>query len=232
MALVKFGGGIVGMSGSIGGTVFGRNRSGAIARARTTPVNPKTARQSAIRAIMAAISQAWFATLTAAERATWAVFASNVPSTNKLGEVINLSGYNQYIKSNVAAANSGLAAIATAPTIFTLPGEDTAFASTISEASQEISIALDDTADWLDETGGAMIIQMGMPQNDSIMFFGGPWRHAGVIVGDDTTPPTTPAVVGCPFPVAAEQKVWTRGRTIRADGRLSDWFRVDSIVGA
>ena len=232
MALVKFGGGVVQMSGSIGGTTYGRNRYGNIARARTTPVNANTARQSAIRAIMSSVSQSWFSALTAAQRAAWGVYASNVPATNKLGEVIYLSGYNQFIKSNVAAQNAGLPAISDAPTIFTLPGEDTSFAVAISVASQELSVTIDESDDWLDEAGGAMIIQMGLPQNDSIEFFGGPYRHADSIDGDDTTPPTTPATVACPYVVAAEQKVWTRGRIIRADGRLSDWFRVNSIVGA
>jgi hypothetical protein len=232
MALVKFGGGVVQMSGSIGGTTYGRNRYGNIARARTTPVNANTARQSAIRAIMSSVSQSWFSILTASQRAAWGVYASNVAATNKLGEVIYLSGYNQFIKSNVAAQNAGLAAISDAPTIFTLPGEDTSFAVEISVASQELSVTVDDTDDWLDEVGGAIIVQMGMPQNDSIEFFGGPYRHADSIDGDATTPPTIPAIIACPFPVAADQKVWTRGRIIRADGRLSDWFRVNSIVGA
>ncbi|GAI01350.1 unnamed protein product, partial [marine sediment metagenome] len=45
MALIKYGGGIVQISGSIAGTVFARNKMGNYARPRTKPVNPRTARQ-------------------------------------------------------------------------------------------------------------------------------------------------------------------------------------------
>ncbi len=232
MALVRLGGIAVDARGSIGGIVFSRNASGNYVRIRTTPVNPRSARQDAIRAIWSEVSQKWFSLLTDAQRAEWAVFASNVPAKNKLGQVINLSGFNQFQKSNVAAANAGLAVLPDGPAIFTLPGEDTSFAVAISEATQELSVTFDDARTWLDEDDSAMIIQMGIPKNDSINFFDGPYRHAGVILGDGVTAPTSPATIATPFPVVANQKVWTRGLIIKNDGRMSDWFRVDSIVGA
>ena len=230
--LLKFGGIVSDARGSLGGTVFSRNKSGAYARQRTAPINPQSSRQSAIRAIMADVSQSWFDSLSGAQRSEWAVYASNVPAKNKLGESINLSGFNQYVKSNVAAMNASLAAVLDGPAIFTLPGEDTSFDSAISEATQLLSITFDDARAWVDEDESGMIIQMGIPQNDSIEFFDGPWRHAGTIPGDGTTAPTTPATIAVPFPVVANQKVWTRGRIFRNDGRMSDWFRVDSIAGA
>jgi hypothetical protein len=232
MALIRLGGIAIDARGSVGGIVFSRNASGNYVRARITPVNPQSARQDAIRAIWAEVSQKWFSLLTDAQRSEWAVYAANVPTTNKLGQVINLSGFNMFQKSNVAAANAGLPVLDDGPAIFTLPGEDTSFAVAISEASQELSVTFDDTRDWVDEDDSAMIIQMGIPKNDSINFFDGPYRHAGVILGDGTTAPTTPATITVPFPVVANQKVWTRGLIIKNDGRMSDWFRVDSIAGA
>jgi hypothetical protein len=230
--LVKWGGGIVDGRGSIGGTTFSRNRYGAIARARTKPVNPKTALQSAVRALMATISQAWFALVSIAQRADWAVYAANVPAKNKLGEVINLTGFNMFVKSNMAAQNAGLPQILDGPAVFTLPGEDPTFAVVASEATQDLACTFDALAAWVDEDDAALIVQMGIPQNDSINFFDGPWRHAGAILGDGTTPPVTGDSVTAPFPIVAGQKIFTRARIILADGRLSDWFRVDSICGA
>lgn len=232
MALVKFGGGITEMRGSIGGTVFSRNKSGAIARQRTTPINPKSALQSAIRALQSVVAQAWRSATSAAQKAAWAVFAANVPAKNKLGEVINLSGFNQYVKSNMTAQNAGLPAIAGAPIVFTLPGEDPTVTGVVSEGSQDIAVAFDDARDWVDEDDAAMIVQMGIPQDDSIEFFDGPWRHAGAILGDNTTAPTTPEQVAVPFPVAAGQKIFIRTKIIRADGRVSDSFQVSAIAGA
>jgi hypothetical protein len=232
MALVKFGGGITEMRGSIGGSVFSRNRSGATVRARTTPVNPKTALQSAIRAIISFVSQSWRTATTAAQKAGWAVYAANVPAKNKLGEVISLSGFNQYVKSNVAAQNAGLTAILSAPSVFTLPGEDSTLAAVISEGSQEIAVTFDATREWVDEDNAGLLIYMGMPQDDSIEFFDGPWRYAGIISGDGTAPPVTGDAVAVPFPVVADQKVFVQARIIRADGRLSDTFRSSTIAGA
>lgn len=231
MALVKFGGGITEMRGSIGGTVFSRNKSGAIARQRTTPINPKTALQSAIRAILAFVSQLWRTGTSAAQKAAWAVFAANVEAKNKLGEVIHLSGFNQFVKSNTAIKNAGLAAISDAPTVFTLPGEDPLFATAIDAGTGKISVTFDDARDWVDEDEAAMLVYMGLPQDDSIGFFDGPWRYAGSIEGDGVTAPTTPdANIDVPFPVADGQKVWVKAKILRADGRLSDSFRFDSIV--
>lgn len=231
MALVKFGGGITDMRGSIGGTVFSRNKSGAIARQRTTPINPKTALQSAIRAILSFVAQLWRTGTTAVQKAAWATYAANVPAKNKLGEVINLSGFNQFVKSNTTLKAAGIAEIADAPTIFTLPGEDPTYAAVVSEAGQTIAVTFDDTRDWVDEDGAAYIVQMGIPQDDSVTFFDGPWRAAGAILGA-VIPPVTGDTVPVPFPVVADQQIFTRAKIIRADGRVSDWFRSAVIAGA
>ena len=230
--LVRWGGGIVDGRGSIGGTTFSRNKSGAYARSRTKPVNPKTVLQSAIRAIVSLVSATWAAGVSAAQKAEWAVFASNVPAKNKLGEVINLSGFNQYTKSNVAAINAGLPAILDGPPIFVLPGEDPTFAIVASEATQDLAITFDALRDWVDEDDAGLIVQMGVPQSEGVTFFDGPWRHAGVILGDGTTPPITGDPVSVPFPIVAGQQIFARAKIIRSDGRLSDWFRISAIAGA
>lgn len=230
--LIKFGGGVVAASGSIAGNTFSRNRYGAYARARTKPVNPQTDRQSRVRAIMSLVSAQYLDSATATNRTNWGIFASNMPETNKLGDTINLSGFNQYIKSNVAAINAGLPKILDAPVVFTKPGEDPAFAVTGSEGDEEVSVTFTEGRDWVDEDEAGMIIQMGIPQNASIGFFNGPWRHAGIIEGDSIAAPTSPTVVTMPYAAVELQKVWVRGRIIRADGRLSDWFQVSFIVGA
>lgn len=59
MALIKYGAGVVQMSGSIAGDVHARNRFGNYTRPRTKPVNPQSARQTAIRAIVAYVAEIW-----------------------------------------------------------------------------------------------------------------------------------------------------------------------------
>ncbi|MBA7554416.1 hypothetical protein ES705_47036 [subsurface metagenome] len=230
MALIKFGGGIIEMRGSIAGNVFSRNRYGAYSRARTKPINRNTPLQDAIRAIVSVVSRAWFETASQDQRDAWGVFAANVPAKNKLGEVIYLSGFNQYVKSNVTSISAGLPAIQAAPTTFTLPGEDTKFSITIASSVQALVVAFDDTRDWCSEDQAALIVQMGIPQNDSIEFFNGPWRYAGKSAGSSGNGPSTPEGLPVPYFVANDQKIWARGKILRADGRLSDWFQGIGIV--
>lgn len=231
--LIKLGGIIADARGSIGGITLSRNSSGAYARIRVTPINPKTVLQSAIRAIVAAVTVRWLGTLTQLQRDAWKVFASNVPAKNKLGETIHLSGFNQFTKSNVVANNVGLPDIDDAPLVFDLPGEDTTYSSEVDSGTGKVTIVFDDTLSWVNADDAAMIVQMGIPVNASIGFFDGPWRHAGKILGDGTTPPTSPdATIDVPFQVGDGQQVFTRAKIILEDGRVSDWFRSKSIVAS
>ena len=126
----------------------------------------------------------------------------------------------------------GLTRVDAAPVVFTLPGEDSSFAVTASEATQLLSVAFDDELDWLDEDGGAMLVSSGIPVNPTVNFFGGPYRFADAIEGDAVTPPTTPTTMTSPFQIAEDQKVFARGRIVLADGRLSNFFGDDFLCAS
>jgi len=232
MALVKYGGGIVQMSGSIAGNTFARNRYGNYVRAKTKPVNPNTARQVGIRAALAELTSRWSQTLTDNQRIAWQLYADSVNMKNKLGEVIKLSGFNHYIRSNVMRNRIGLGVIDDGPVIFEIPEADPGFAITASEATQEISFAYDAGMDWADENGGWLILHGGQPQNAQCNFFAGPWRYCSVVEGVNGAPPASPKVATSPFAVAEGQRLWTYARIIRADGRLSEVFRADCFCAA
>jgi len=232
MALLKFGGGITEMRGSIAGNVYSRNRYGAYARARTKPVNPNSARQQAIRAALAFLTERWSSTLTAAQRTAWNLYGSNVVMTNKLGESINLSGFNHYIRSNVIRKRAGLGVIDAGPVVFEIPEADPTYAITASEAAQEITHTYDDGMDWADENGGWLVMFQGSPQNAQRNFFGGPWRINGIVEGVNGAPPASPKVQAVAFAIAELQRQWTYARIIRADGRMSQPFRADCFIGA
>jgi hypothetical protein len=106
-ALVKMGGGIVGMSGSIAGNTFARNRSGNYVRARTKPVNTNTQAQQDIRGVMSYLTNYWSVTLSTAERTGWATYANAIAMKNRLGESIYLTGFNHFIRSNTEWVNRG-----------------------------------------------------------------------------------------------------------------------------
>ncbi len=232
MALVKYGGGIIQMSGSIAGNTFARNRYGNYARAKTKPINPNTALQVAVRAAIAELSVRWAQTLTAVQRTAWQLYADSVAMTNKLSETVFLSGYNHYIRSNAIRSRYSIANIDAGPVIFELPPKDPAFACTISEATQVITITFDDVFAWASEDGAHLAIYQGQPQNAQRNFFGGPWRNAAIIFGNSGIPITTPQNFPVSYAVAEGQHVWIYARISRADGRLSETFRADTFCAA
>lgn len=232
MGLVKFGGGIVGISGSIGGTVFARNRYGNYARSRTKPTNPATARQSKIRQAVADLTNAWSTTLSDAQRTAWGLYAASVSMLNRLGEPMNLSGFNHFVRSNAPLLQNDLPIVEDGPTTFELPEQDPTFAVGISEATQLLSITFDDTKAWCDLDDAFLFVYMGTPQNPQRNFFGGPWRLAGAIAGDSGTPPTSPTTIACPFAATEGQRVWVQARLALPDGRLSEPMRADGFCAA
>jgi len=232
MALVKLGGGIIQMSGSIAGNTFARNRYGNYVRARTKPINPNTARQVAIRAAMAAMTARWSQTLTANQRTAWNLYASSVAMKNRLGEVVKFTGFNHYIRSNMPRQQVGLALVDDGPVIFELPNQDPTFAITAAESTQVITCVYDATLDWDNETGGALLAYQGQPQNAQRNFFDGPWRYMGKVEGVDGSPVASPLLGAVSFATSETQRVWAYARISRADGRLSEIFRADTFCTA
>ncbi|MCK5565505.1 MAG: hypothetical protein KAJ07_09690 [Planctomycetes bacterium] len=230
--LVKFGGGVLAASGSIGGQTFARNRSGNYVRSRTKPVNPNTARQQAVRSNMTGSTGRWSSTLTALQRAEWATYAAAIAWQNKLGETIKLTGFNHYVRSATSLLAAGGVVVDDGPAILSLPDGDPLVAVTALATGQALSVSFDDSLPWLDEDGAHMVVQMGTPQNITRNFFNGPWRQAGVIDGDGTTAPTTPQAMTAPFAIQEGQLVYFQFRIIRADGRVSQTFRTSATVGA
>jgi len=234
MALAKYGGGIVQLSGSIAGNVFARNRFGNYVRPRTKPINPRSARQMGARILMMMLAEQWRESpMSDAIRIAWQTYANTVNWNNKLGEAVVLTGYNHFIRSNAALITAGGSLITAAPTDEGLPGADPTFAAAGSAGTQKLTLTINIALPWAIETGAYLSVEMGQPQSESRNFFDGPWRNAGSIAGVDTTGPTPPHELDAPFTLTATQKVWCRARIIRKDSRCSTHFRADPFaVGA
>lgn len=229
MALIRFGEGQQ-RSGSIGATVYSHNRFGAYIRARSVPVNPNTARQVAARNATRSISIAWQNTLTQDQRDAWNVYAANVSWTNKLGDTVNLTGLNHYLRSNSIRVQNGIARVDAAPVIFTLATAELALAVTASEATQDLTIDGDPGAAWIGEADAWQFYSMGIPQSGGIGFFGGPYRQIRAVPG--AGPPPFPQVIPAAFPFAEGQRLWVRSRIARGDGRLSEFAEVNFLGAA
>ncbi|MBA7645086.1 hypothetical protein ES703_52839 [subsurface metagenome] len=221
-------------SGSIGGTVWSRNRFGAYARNRSVPVNPNTDRQVGVRNIVKALTIAWQNVLTQVQRDAWDEYAANIDWLNRLGQSVNLTGLNHYLRSNTPRMQVAMARLDAAPVIFNLATAELALGATGQEAGQTITLTFDAAAAWTSEAGGFQAFYMGIPKNASIKFFGGPWRLLDGQFGQDAPngEPASPRVVAAPWPIAEGQRIWVRSRIGRADGRLSEFARVNFLCDA
>lgn len=110
MAKIKFGAMMVDASGKLGGQVFSKNRGGAYIRTKTTPLNPQTTAQMAIRGIFASISSAWSG-LTEESRQSFNNLVSSYARTDIFGDLRNPSGKNLFQRLNQNLVISGQAQI-------------------------------------------------------------------------------------------------------------------------
>lgn len=230
MASIKLGGIVSDIRGSIGGTVFSRNGGGAYAKARTKGTDPNTVAQQVARSIISGCWAAWNA-LTATVRTNWATYGANVAMINRLGDVINVSGYNMYCRTRAVMERLGIAMVAAAPTVMTLAEQDETVVPTVDASDQQVSVAFDNTLGWAGEIGGKLIVYQGLPQNGTVNSYGGPYRIMGVVAGA-VVPPVSPQVLPVLYAVAAGQRAFLQFRILRADGRLSTPFWKNSIVVA
>lgn len=220
MSLVKYGGGIVQMSGSIAGNTFARNRFGNYVRSRTKPVNPNSVLQAAVRGFIALLTQRWHDTLTPAQRIEWNTYAAAVAMKNRLGEVTYVTGFNMYIRSNCVRLNLGQNKCDAGPTVLSLPEKDPAFAISASVATQLITVTFDDTLPWTDIAASVLGLWMGQPQLATRNYFGGPWKNMGSIPGNQASPQTRAPS----YTLVLGQKIWVYSRisTGPTDSRVSE----------
>jgi hypothetical protein len=230
MASIKLGALVSDIRGSIGGTVYSRNNGGAYAKARIKGTNPNSTMQQMCRSIMAAMFTAWSA-VTATVRTNWGTYAQNVSMINRLGDTINLSGYNMYARTRAVMIRLGKTMVAAAPTVMTLAEQDPTVVATPSLAGQNLSIAFNNALGWAGEIGGTLIIYQGPPQNAAVNSYKGQYKIIGEIDGA-VTPPTSPATTVSAYTLALGQKCPVQFRILRADGRLSEPFRYLATVAS
>jgi len=220
------------LSGKAGGLIYSRNKAGYYTRNAVAVVKPNSDRQMSIKTRMTAVSQAWQG-VDADEKQAWGTYAKNVTVQDRFGGRGTISGAAMFVRTNMSRKEAGLSTILEiAPRIFYLGEKDPTVAAAISEDTQNISLTFDNTLEWANEVGGKMLVYMGTPQNASREFFNGPFALAGVISGATPTAPASPATIAVPKTVAQGQKVWLQIRILRADGRLSDPFRCNCVVGS
>jgi len=106
------------LTGSIGGVAFQRNRSGTIARIKSSTPKKASVKQSVRGSLFTAKQQVW-ATLTAAQQDVWNVYALANPKLDRWNVAKNLSGLNWFTSVNMSLDLAGQPNI-NAPGAFTI----------------------------------------------------------------------------------------------------------------
>jgi hypothetical protein len=230
MASIKLGSIASDIRGSIGGTVFSRNGGGAYAKQRVKGTDPNTPGQQLMRSVVSSMIAAWSA-VSATVRTNWGLYAAAVTLVNRLGDPINVSGYNMYTRTRSIIERLGMSMPAAAPTTLTLAEQDPTVAVTADASDGTLSVAFDNTLGWAGEVGGVLIVAQSPPQNATVNSYKGPFKIMGSVAGA-VVPPASPASLPALYTMVAGQKVFTQFRVLRADGRLSTPFRTVSTVVA
>lgn len=114
MAKVLFTAVVADMRGKLAGTVFTKNRGGAVARTKVSPVNARTIPQQVARADFGNFSTAW-RSLSQASRDTWNTGAPNFPRKDQFGNTKILSGQQLYVALNSNLSKISLPALIMCP---------------------------------------------------------------------------------------------------------------------
>lgn len=221
--------------GKLGGLIFSRNGGGTYAKTMAVPTNPATILQGNVRADFAQLASDWTETLTPIQRDAWIDYAAATPWTNSLGQVINLTGTNWFVKLNAVRLQAALAIVVAPPAVGTSEPQDNSF--NISDVTPsdpgpgQIEVTFDDTRPWTTEDGAMMMVYQGQPQSLGVENFGIRYRFSFAILGA-VVPPTSPVTLGTEwFIPAGGVKHTAQARIMRADMRESARVQSPYLLG-
>jgi hypothetical protein len=146
-------------SGSYQGLTSSRNRYGQYVRSRSTPVNPNSTAQGAVRGRLSVNAAAWRA-LTDAQRAGWEDLALQMTRTDSLGQSYSLNGFGAYVSVNNNQLAAGNAVLADAPA---LVSPSTVATATITLTAAAFSVAYTPTP----LSAGARLFVYASPQRNA-----------------------------------------------------------------
>lgn len=233
MALIKPGPMVSEARGTVGGSVFSRNRYGLYVRKWSKPTNPNTPAQIAARSNLGNCSQLWRG-LQEIDRIRWIDYAAGTPVTNKLGEVVYLSGFQWFVAVVCFQAYAGVASPVTDPP--ESPGvigpyDPEIDTVDIGAAGDGITFASPSLQDLLGVVGAHLVCDVSLPVSAGTSYYAGPWRRFATLNGALTPPPAQfgPGGTGL-VPLAAGNLVFVRVRAIDQDNRLTTWSQNGPFV--
>ena len=239
MALIKLGALAQDARGSIAGTTFSKSRAGTTTRQKVSPVQPRTARQLAVRAILNIASKAW-RNLDDAAQAAWTTWSNNHPIPNVFGDPMKLAPNAAYIRINADLANIAEVAPTAIPAGLTLPlsvppadpvlipAAATAVAADASSGDVTITLEAATTAGGFYAAWVTRGYSTGIKFVDSLLKLGG----AVLEPVSGTTMVVNPSAVNPLINFAAGQKVTAVVCRYASTGKLIDTTRLNCVATA
>jgi hypothetical protein len=116
MAIIKLGGVVTGIRGTVGGVTYSANKGGPYAKAWGSGSNARSALQQERRGNVLTMASAWGG-MSDAERDAWGVLAAAdpEPTYNSLGELVVMSGWGYFVRCNQRRLGVGLDVLTMAP---------------------------------------------------------------------------------------------------------------------
>lgn len=198
--------------GRLGNTIFYDGKGGPQARTGTSPVNPNTPGQVAVRQSMSSNSNRWNLVLTTLQRQAWDEYALGTPLPNGFGMLHTITGRAMYMRTNVARNQVGLATSDAAPIT---PG--------VAPAPELVVSA--DTIDGVEVGVTSPVIavnelinfRLSIPVNPAVNFFKAPFTLSAIALNATGFPlnlkPAAQVFVG--------QKYFVAARYYNADSKVS-----------
>ena len=207
------------ISGKLGGNVFFRNKGGTCIRVWAKPTNPNSARQQAARNWLSWCASTWESTLTEAQREMWRVWATNNTTTNRLGQTINLTGFDWYCMVNSRLLDCAATPI-DEPADLSVPDSLLTAVLTIASATT-VSIAFTAALE-----SGERIVAWGSgpigPGTD-------PNFRQARLIGYSPADQATPAVLTLPYTMEEDKKLKVWIGKMSPQGRISTFLVDDDI---
>jgi hypothetical protein len=174
-------------SGSQANLTASRNRNGQYIRSRAIPVNPRSAKQGAVRARLAASAAIW-RTLTADGRAGWADLAAGFHRKDSLGQDYTPTGFQMFCSVNNNLIACSLAGITAAPALVTPPSLTSATV-TLTAASFSIAYTVTPLA------ASTYLMAFASPQRSAGRAFEGDFR----LISFSTAAQASPMIILSPY---------------------------------
>ena len=231
MALIKLGGGVTDIRGSMGGTTFSRCAGGNYMRARTKPVNPRSPLQNARRAQVAHLTTYWSKTITEQERTDWRAYAQATSWTNKLGESITINGLAAFLRVNALRHLAGLAIVEAAPLA---SGHAGGVAYTFLAESDTTNISVVEPTSGFDKDTDDHVLYlfMGIPAEAGKISIPKGFKFIGAIEGDSGAAPAFPNDIAAAYTMQIGQFVTIRAMFQDENFRVSGPFWSNVLAAA